>query len=425
MTIRRLHPEEVRPTSRVGAPGAMWRRRRVVVLTLALPLLLAAHEKDWRRTAESHVAFARALAAEKTRFDPAVRARVVAGRIRGDCMPLPSKITDLGPADRAFLKRYLLEVCVPRVESWGEVFGECTDRIVTPKWCDSGSDRVIAEHVGLQAYFDAVTKAMPTSSPLERTNIMGVIADFLDDSALRHYPHDFLDRAVAVLVAEYLKTASPDEGFALAEPILRGAYGAGKSTQAAFKAFRSGADLSAVQRCGLDAMLKYDDPASCPGYVSPVPRKTREQIDQERRDLLARATSPASLELLRQRVDAFYALERDGDWVGSYGFLAVHMKEGGHDRESWVRTAKHIGESYPLVAWSVNPRVLVDGNVAQVVTSQTHRHVRGKDKGKEESRTTEFYWFFETGTWDYAFAIRPEDWNESRATEVTLAEVQP
>jgi hypothetical protein len=384
-----------------------------------LPALLGSRADRWREVAQSDVAFARGLAAEGIRFDASFRSRLIDGRV-ARCSPRPSKIRGLDSADLQRMDLYCLQFCDPWNRTWMEILSAC-DRLWVPKWCRSGDDRLVTEHVQLGSYFETLSAAIREShDPLERSNIMEVIAERLNDEVLRHHPSDPLDEWVSGALSAYLQGATPDEVILIAEPICGATFGHGARVAREFVAFRDrpGA-MTENQKCAMKAILSRKDRWSCAGYSGGSVKKTEDEKTAERHALEASVLTPRNIGLLMRRIDAYYLLKRDEDCSRSYEFLALDLREGGYDKEGWVRTCKTVTGGSQILSWQVN-RARGMGNKVKVYTLVRYQYRTGSQKGQTWSREWEDYWVFEDDTWNYALGILPSGWNDNQTSDVQI-----
>jgi hypothetical protein len=407
-------------------------RARLGALFLFLPLLLGAHRGTWRKTAESHLQFARELAAEGIVFNLATRASLVEDRLAA-CEPRPSKVRTLPLSDLITLQRYGQLVCVPSLKAWIKGMRECTDRLIAPRWCHSDDDAVIAEHLSLGAYFETMTAGIAAAvNPLERANIIGVLEDFQRQEFLPdHVPLGPLRRWIGEAATVSLRGVTAEEGVAVAVAFTRALGGDGAFP--AVRAFRDSAPLSEDQRCILEALLSNKDSIPCPGYVEPNPRfhqPAKDEEAQELQSLQEQALRPDNLRRLRSRVETFMELTRDRQYGATYDMLSVDLQEVGFDRELWVRKGNWFDEEHPLVRWRVE-KILILGNKAKVLTNETRRHLKGREKGTEFSASEESFWILEEGDWRWGSGTSREGWqnrfesDDPRITEVPVDEDLP
>src|SRR5262245_41721399 len=76
--------------------------RRILLISLLMPILIGSKADQWREVAESDIAFARDLAGDGIRFDTAFRERLIEEKVAG-CTPRPSKIHEMDQADRRLI----------------------------------------------------------------------------------------------------------------------------------------------------------------------------------------------------------------------------------------------------------------------------------------------------------------------------------
>ena len=398
--------------------------RRVLLISLLVPLLMGSKADRWREVAESDIAFASDLAAHGIEFDTGFRDRLIKGKVAG-CIPRASRIREVDQADRRLIGLYCLQVCSPWHQAWAEIFSAC-DRVWVPKWCKAGDDDLVVKHIKLGRYFETLTAAiLQARTSLERSNIMEVIADRLNSEVLRHHPSTPIDGWVADALSAYLKTAAAEEVVGIAEPICGATFGHGDRVARQFVEYRDRPGfMTEDQKCAMRGILSRKDRWSCGAYSGGALEKTADEKAAERHALEASVLTPQNIALLSRRIDAFYRLEREGKCSESYEFLALDFRETGYEKEDWVRTCEHLRKGSAIVEWHVN-RARALGNRIKVYTLVHYRNSGGSQKGQEWSRGWEIYWVFEDNTWNQGLGVEPEGWNDDQTIEVQLPSVPP
>jgi len=221
-----------------------------MVLLAVIPLLLAASDDTWRQVAAHDVAFAKGLASQQVRYGSDFE-QVVQGRV-ARCRKIDGKVTELDAATLRQIDLFCEHLCMPWVDAWAAALAPCESEPV-PSWCDDRSE--LDRHIGFGPYFEVLASAVrDASDPLERYNIMAVIADRLDHSLTRDYPYRALDHGVGLVLMEYMRSASIDETLSVARLLYSSAsFGRRSEVARQLRTYAAASTtLSAAQRKELE-----------------------------------------------------------------------------------------------------------------------------------------------------------------------------
>jgi hypothetical protein len=233
---------------------------RAIVALLLASVLFGARADLWRRVAESHVQFARALAADGIRLNPEFFVWV--DRLVGyDCTMSASKAGDLDAAQSGRIALYVDQFCKPWTKAWDKAIGAC-DRERPPDWC--GDDQVVMERMGLESYLATLTSSLGgTDDATLRYNIMRMIVGTATPHTITEFPRGRVDEWMARAAAEFLRTAAPDDAIDIARSLQDTWVGLGPAVAREFSAYaRKSPALTDGQRATLNDLiaLRYKDP---------------------------------------------------------------------------------------------------------------------------------------------------------------------
>ncbi len=390
-------------------------------LMLVLPVLLGAKADKWVRLAEQDLTFARALTREAVSFGPDFISRVVENRVvSSGCTTRPSKLHGLDSSQLRQLQFYSENYCWPWWTAWSRALRPC-DSLIIPDWCKGGNEMLAVEHLKFSPYFETLTAALRAGgSPLERHNIMAVIANRLGNKALRDYPQSEREAWAASAAAEFLEQATADDALAagwlllltpledspsLAQLFRRYATRvqdiSGRQRQL-FDAIARGLEGGILDKEGLDELRSRFGPPLPPPPPPPPPDRT----------------DPADIALLLTRIDAYYRLLKDEKYTESWGLLEPDSRAI-YSSEEYVQTEEYMRRHGLLLDWQTQ-KIQVKGDKAKVFLEARYKKTAGLFRRKEESiRKEEPIWSFENGTW-YMMLPGPPFWEEGNPIDVPL-----